>query len=112
MPTKPNTLFNRRHAGRMPFGFFRSGSPRQQQVIDAIRGQSRRPGHEHRHAGRVNLAWKVSLVIGGVCKPTLLDSYSVERGAVGDRLLRNASRMTDAAVMRNPIAQGLRNAVV
>jgi predicted ATPase len=54
----------------------------------------------------------VSLVIGGVCKPTLLDSYSVERSAVGDRLLRNASRMTDAAVMRNPIAQGLRNAVV
>ena len=59
-----------------------------------------------------NLAWKLSLVIGDVCKPTLLDSYSVERSAVGDRVLRNASRMTDAAIMRNPIAQGLRNAVV
>jgi 2-polyprenyl-6-methoxyphenol hydroxylase-like FAD-dependent oxidoreductase len=59
-----------------------------------------------------NLAWKLSLVIGGVCKPSLLDSYSVERSAVGDMVLRNAGRMTDAAVMRNPIAQGLRNAVV
>jgi 2-polyprenyl-6-methoxyphenol hydroxylase-like FAD-dependent oxidoreductase len=59
-----------------------------------------------------NLAWKLSLVIGGVCKPSLLDSYSPERSAVGDRVLCNASRMTDAAVMRNPIAQGLRNTVV
>ncbi|HEX9555167.1 MAG TPA: FAD-dependent monooxygenase [Reyranella sp.] len=59
-----------------------------------------------------NLAWKLSLVSGGVCKPSLLDSYSVERSAVGDMVLRNAGRMTDAAVMRNPIAQGLRNAVV
>jgi len=59
-----------------------------------------------------NLAWKLSLVIGGVAKPSLLDSYSPERSAVGDQVLRNAGRMTDAAVMRNPIAQGLRNAVV
>jgi 2-polyprenyl-6-methoxyphenol hydroxylase-like FAD-dependent oxidoreductase len=59
-----------------------------------------------------NLAWKLSLVIGGVCKPTLLDSYSVERSAVGDMVLRNASRLTDAAIIRNPIAQGLRNTVV
>jgi len=59
-----------------------------------------------------NLAWKLSLVIGGVCKPTLLDSYSVERSAVGDMVLRNASRLTDAAIVRNPIIQGLRNTVV
>jgi 2-polyprenyl-6-methoxyphenol hydroxylase-like FAD-dependent oxidoreductase len=59
-----------------------------------------------------NLAWKLSLVISGVCKPSLLDSYSVERSAVGDMVLRNASRLTDAAVMRNPILQGLRNTVV
>jgi len=59
-----------------------------------------------------NLAWKLSLVIGGVCKPSLLDSYSVERSAVGDRVLRNAGRLTDAAILRNPVAQGLRNAVV
>ena len=59
-----------------------------------------------------NLAWKLSLVIGGVCKPSLLDSYSVERSAVGDMVLRNASRLTDAAIVRNPIIQGLRNTVV
>jgi len=59
-----------------------------------------------------NLAWKLSLVIGGVCRPTLLDSYSVERSAVGDMVLRNASRLTDAAIIRNPIVQDLRNTVV
>ncbi len=59
-----------------------------------------------------NLAWKLSLVIGGVCKPSLLDSYSVERSAVGDQVLANAGRMTEVAIMRNPIAQGLRNAAV
>jgi 2-polyprenyl-6-methoxyphenol hydroxylase-like FAD-dependent oxidoreductase len=59
-----------------------------------------------------NLAWKLSLVISGVCKPSLLDSYSVERSAVGDMVLRNASRLTDAAIVRNPILQGLRNTVV
>jgi len=41
-----------------------------------------------------------------------LDSYSVERSAVGDMVLRNASRLTDAAIIRNPIAQGVRNTVV
>jgi len=59
-----------------------------------------------------NLAWKLSLVIGGVCKASLLDSYSVERSAVGDMVLRNAGRLTDAAIVRNPILQGLRNTVV
>ncbi|MFO1084017.1 MAG: FAD-dependent monooxygenase [Reyranellaceae bacterium] len=59
-----------------------------------------------------NLAWKLSLVIQGSAQPRLLDSYSPERSAVGDRVLRNAGRLTEAAIMRNPIAQGLRNAVV
>ena len=59
-----------------------------------------------------NLAWKLKMVIAGTAKPSLLDSYSVERSAVGDMVLRNAGRMTDAAILRNPIAQGLRNAVV
>jgi 2-polyprenyl-6-methoxyphenol hydroxylase-like FAD-dependent oxidoreductase len=59
-----------------------------------------------------NLAWKLSLVIGGVCRPSLLDSYSAERSAVGDQVLSNAGRMTEVAIIRNPIAQGLRNAAV
>jgi len=59
-----------------------------------------------------NLAWKLKMVIAGTAKSSLLDSYSVERSAIGEIVLRNAGRMTDAAILRNPIAQGLRNAVV
>ena len=59
-----------------------------------------------------NLSWKLNLVINGIAKPSLLDSYSVERSAVGDMVLSNAGRMTAAAVARNPIVQGLRNTVV
>jgi 2-polyprenyl-6-methoxyphenol hydroxylase-like FAD-dependent oxidoreductase len=59
-----------------------------------------------------NLSWKLNLVINGIAKPSLLDSYSVERSAVGDMVLRNAGRLTDAAIARNPIVQGLRNTFV
>src|SRR5260221_639602 len=59
-----------------------------------------------------NLSWKLNLVINGIAKPALLDSYSVERSAVGDMVLRNAGRLTDAAIARNPIVQGLRNTFV
>lgn len=59
-----------------------------------------------------NLSWKLNLVINGIAKPSLLDSYSVERSAVGDMVLRNAGRMTEAAVTRNPIVQHLRNTIV
>src|SRR5262249_37563107 len=59
-----------------------------------------------------NLAWKLSLVIRGVCKPTLLDSYSIERSAVGNMVLSNATRLTDMAVLPNPLLQTLRNTVV
>jgi 2-polyprenyl-6-methoxyphenol hydroxylase-like FAD-dependent oxidoreductase len=58
-----------------------------------------------------NLAWKLALVIEGCAKPSLLDSYSPERSAVGDRVLKNAGRLTEAAVMRNPVLQGIRNTV-
>src|SRR5262249_11812484 len=59
-----------------------------------------------------NLAWKLSLVIAGNAKPSLLDSYSPERSRVGDAVLRNAGRLTEAAMLRNPLAQGLRNTVL
>lgn len=59
-----------------------------------------------------NLAWKLDLVIKGIAKPSLLDSYSTERSAVGEMVLRNASRMTEAAIARNPVIQSLRNAMV
>jgi 2-polyprenyl-6-methoxyphenol hydroxylase-like FAD-dependent oxidoreductase len=59
-----------------------------------------------------NLAWKLALVIEGAAKPTLLDSYSPERSAVGEQVLKNAGRLTEAATLRNPVAQGLRNTIV
>lgn len=59
-----------------------------------------------------NLAWKLALVIEGAAKDSLLDSYSPERSGVGEIVLRNAGRLTEAATMRNPIAQGLRNTIV
>ncbi|MQT14078.1 FAD-dependent monooxygenase [Segnochrobactrum spirostomi] len=56
-----------------------------------------------------NLAWKLALVIRGAAKADLLASYSPERSAVGDRVLANATRMTDLATLRNPVAQAVRN---
>lgn len=59
-----------------------------------------------------NLAWKVALVLKGRAKPELLDSYSAERHAVGQEVLRQAGRMTRMAIMRGPIKQFFRNRVV
>jgi hypothetical protein len=59
-----------------------------------------------------NLSWKLNLVIKGIAKPSLLDSYSTERSAVGEMVLSNAGRMTEAAIARNPVIQSLRNAMV
>lgn len=59
-----------------------------------------------------NLAWKLNLVIKGIAKPSLLDTYSTERSAVGEMVLSNAGRMTEAAIARNPVIQSLRNAMV
>jgi 2-polyprenyl-6-methoxyphenol hydroxylase-like FAD-dependent oxidoreductase len=58
-----------------------------------------------------NLAWKLALVVEGSARPSLLDSYSPERSAVGDRVLKNAGRLTEAAILRNPVLQGIRNTV-
>ena len=58
-----------------------------------------------------NLAWKLALVIEGSAKPALLDSYSPERTTVGDRVLKNAGRLNEAATVRNAMLQGIRNTV-
>ncbi len=59
-----------------------------------------------------NLAWKLALVARGVCSPEpLLGSYGTERGAVGERVLKNAGRLTAVAVMRGGIKQAIRNHV-
>jgi len=59
-----------------------------------------------------NLAWKLALVIEGAAKPALLDSYSRERSAVGDLVLKNAGRLTELATLRNPLLQDIRNTVM
>jgi 2-polyprenyl-6-methoxyphenol hydroxylase-like FAD-dependent oxidoreductase len=59
-----------------------------------------------------NLAWKLALVQKGRAHPSLLDSYTIERSAVGEMVLRNATRLTRVATMRNPIGQFLRNRLV
>lgn len=59
-----------------------------------------------------NLAWKLALVCRGVCAETaLLDSYSIERSAVGALVLADAGRMTALATLRNQAAQVVRNLV-
>lgn len=59
-----------------------------------------------------NLAWKLALVCHGICaEGELLDSYSVERSAVGAQVLADAGRMTALATLRNQAAQIVRNLV-
>ena len=59
-----------------------------------------------------NLAWKLALVQRGQGRAdTLLDSYSLERSAIGDQVLKAAEVFTTIATLRNPIAQSLRNHV-
>lgn len=59
----------------------------------------------------INLAWKLALVVRGACREKLLDSYSPERSAVGDEVLKAAGRLTAVGTLKNPVAQGLRNLV-
>lgn len=56
-----------------------------------------------------NLAWKLALVIKGICREDLLDSYSTERSHVGDAVLKSSGRLTRIATLKNPVLQTLRN---
>jgi hypothetical protein len=59
-----------------------------------------------------NLAWKLALVCQGTCPAEqLLDSYSTERSAIGEQVLKAAGRLTAVAVMKNHTAQAVRNLV-
>lgn len=60
----------------------------------------------------INLAWKLGLVARGRAGEALLDSYSRERSAVGDMVLRNAGALTRMATLRHRRAQRLRNALL
>jgi 2-polyprenyl-6-methoxyphenol hydroxylase-like FAD-dependent oxidoreductase len=58
-----------------------------------------------------NLAWKLALVARGSCAESLLDSYSAERSAVGDEVLKSAGRLTTIGTLRSPVLQTIRNVV-
>lgn len=58
-----------------------------------------------------NLAWKLALVTQGSCAESLLDSYSAERSAVGDEVLKSAGRLTTIGTLRNPVLQTVRDVV-
>ena len=58
----------------------------------------------------VNLAWKLALVLKGICtEQKLLPSYSAERGSVTDQITTTIARLTAAANMRNQPIQTIRN---
>jgi len=60
----------------------------------------------------INLAWKLAMVCRGACHDgPLLDSYSIERSAIGAQVLAAAGRLTALGVMKNQAAQALRNLV-
>lgn len=59
-----------------------------------------------------NLAWKLALAIRSKAGERLLATYSPERSAVGDMVLRNAARLTRLATLRQPAAQAIRNQAV
>jgi 2-polyprenyl-6-methoxyphenol hydroxylase-like FAD-dependent oxidoreductase len=56
-----------------------------------------------------NLSWKLAMVLEGRARPALLDSYSPERSAIGEQVLRNATNMTHVAMLKNPLLQEIRN---
>ena len=97
----------------------------ERKVADYRRGRAFLAGdaaHVHSPAGgqgmntgmqdAVGLAWRLALVMRGEGAVELLDSYSVERSAVGDMVLRNASRLTDLGTLSNPAAQAARNLAI
>jgi 2-polyprenyl-6-methoxyphenol hydroxylase-like FAD-dependent oxidoreductase len=59
-----------------------------------------------------NLAWKLALVQRGICAAEpLLESYSLERSAVGKQVLEATGQATAIALMRGEIKQSIRNHV-
>jgi 2-polyprenyl-6-methoxyphenol hydroxylase-like FAD-dependent oxidoreductase len=59
----------------------------------------------------MNLAWKLALVVQGRASARLLESYQIERSAVGTRLLQDDELLTRQAFMQNPLATATRDCV-
>jgi 2-polyprenyl-6-methoxyphenol hydroxylase-like FAD-dependent oxidoreductase len=59
-----------------------------------------------------NLAWKLALVCRGVAAAEpLLDSYSIERSAVGRQVLADAGHLTTLAILKSGVLKEVRNHV-
>jgi 2-polyprenyl-6-methoxyphenol hydroxylase-like FAD-dependent oxidoreductase len=58
-----------------------------------------------------NLTWKLALVIRNTCGDRLLESYSPERSAIGDEVLKAAARLTTIGTLKNSTLQACRNLV-
>jgi 2-polyprenyl-6-methoxyphenol hydroxylase-like FAD-dependent oxidoreductase len=59
-----------------------------------------------------NLAWKLRLALAGAATPELLDSYSVERHAVAERVIRLTDTITRVMAARNRVVQALRKRAI
>jgi 2-polyprenyl-6-methoxyphenol hydroxylase-like FAD-dependent oxidoreductase len=61
----------------------------------------------------INLAWKLALVYHGTCAPEpLLGSYSSERSAVGEQVVKGAGYATQLAMLRGAAVQSIRRHVL
>jgi 2-polyprenyl-6-methoxyphenol hydroxylase-like FAD-dependent oxidoreductase len=70
-------------------------------------GQGMNTGMHDAH----NLAWKLALVHRGDARGALLDSYEVERHAVGKGLLAGTDAATKVGTLKNAFARGFRNEI-
>jgi 3-(3-hydroxy-phenyl)propionate hydroxylase len=59
-----------------------------------------------------NLAWKLAAVIRGEARPSLLDSYHVERSAAADENIGHSTRSTDFIAPRSPQELRFRDAAL
>lgn len=60
----------------------------------------------------VNLCWKIAFHDRGVGSEPLLDSYSAERGYIGERVVSGTKRLTHVLTLRNPIVRFVRETAV
>jgi 2-polyprenyl-6-methoxyphenol hydroxylase-like FAD-dependent oxidoreductase len=56
-----------------------------------------------------NLGWKLALVLKGLGRPEILDSYGAERHAVGREVLTATDLATRLAALRAPVAAAIRS---
>lgn len=60
----------------------------------------------------VNLGWKVAFHMRGVGSETLIESYSEERAAVGQKLVASTKRITDIMTAENHLLRMARNTIM